>query len=86
MRTAAVWSGRNEGDIDFCLCHDLPTSTPGEETLAQYRQEHKTPLQIGDIPSSCEVVLGEFWCRDIARHDRRRLATAVWAVLARRML
>ena len=49
-------------------------------------QEHKTPLPIGDIPSSCEVVLGEFWCGDIARHDRRRLATAVWAVLARRML
>ena len=25
MRTASVWSGRNEGDIDFCLCQDLPT-------------------------------------------------------------
>jgi bifunctional non-homologous end joining protein LigD len=25
VRTAAVWSGRNEGDIDFCLCEDLPT-------------------------------------------------------------
>src|SRR4051794_22799388 len=24
VRTAAVWSGRNEGDIDFCLCEDLP--------------------------------------------------------------
>ena len=59
---------------------------PREETLAQYRQEHKTPLPLGDIPSSCEVVLGDFWCGDIARHDRRRLATAVWAVLARRML
>jgi bifunctional non-homologous end joining protein LigD len=23
--TAPVWSGRNEGDIDFCLCEDLPT-------------------------------------------------------------
>jgi bifunctional non-homologous end joining protein LigD len=22
---ASVWSGRNEGDIEFCLCHDLPT-------------------------------------------------------------
>ncbi len=20
-----MWSGRNEGDIDFCLCEDLPT-------------------------------------------------------------
>ncbi len=25
VRTAAVWSGRNEGNIDFCLCEDLPT-------------------------------------------------------------
>src|SRR3954464_3361417 len=25
VRTTAVWSGRNEGDIDFCLCEDLPT-------------------------------------------------------------
>src|SRR3954447_11404077 len=25
VRTAAVWSGRNEGDIDYCLCEDLPT-------------------------------------------------------------
>ena len=25
VKTAAVWSGRNEGDIDYCLCEDLPT-------------------------------------------------------------
>ncbi len=25
VRTTPVWSGRNEGDIDFCLCEDLPT-------------------------------------------------------------
>jgi bifunctional non-homologous end joining protein LigD len=25
VRTAPVWSGVNEGDIDFCLCEDLPT-------------------------------------------------------------
>jgi bifunctional non-homologous end joining protein LigD len=25
VRTASVWSGRNEGDIDYCLCEDLPT-------------------------------------------------------------
>ena len=25
VQTASVWSGRNEGNIDFCLCHDLPT-------------------------------------------------------------
>jgi bifunctional non-homologous end joining protein LigD len=25
VRTASVWSGRNEGNIDYCLCQDLPT-------------------------------------------------------------
>jgi hypothetical protein len=47
---------------------------------------HKAPLETGDVPSHCEIVTGDFWCRDIARHDRRRLAQAVWAVLARRLL
>lgn len=59
---------------------------PTDETLARYRAEHKVPLELGDVPSSCEVVTGDFWHGDIARHDRRRLATAVWAVLARRLL
>ena len=25
VEKASVWSGRNEGNIDFCLCQDLPT-------------------------------------------------------------
>ena len=25
VRTASVWSGRNEGNIEYCLCEDLPT-------------------------------------------------------------
>ncbi len=62
------------------------TTWPSEEALARYRPEHKQPLEIGDVPASCEIVTGEFWCGEIARHDRRRLATAVWAVLARRLL
>ncbi len=62
------------------------TAQPGEETLARYRAEHKRPLAIGELPSSCEVVSGPFWCGEIARHDRRRLAAAIWAVLARRLL
>jgi hypothetical protein len=33
-----------------------------------------------------EAVLGPFWKTDIARHDRRRLAFAVWAVLSERLL
>jgi len=69
--------------IDVVLVN---TARPSAETLGRYLDEHKQPLELGDVPSSCEVVTGEFWCRDIARHDRRRLAHAVWAVLARRLL
>jgi uncharacterized cofD-like protein len=62
------------------------TARPSAEVLARYAAEHKAPLELGDMPPGCEVVEGEFWCHDIARHDRRRLAQAVWAVLARRLL
>jgi uncharacterized cofD-like protein len=69
--------------IDVVLVN---TARPSADTLNRYLAEHKQPLEPGDVPSSCEVVAGDFWCRDIARHDRRRLAQAVWAVLARRLL
>jgi uncharacterized cofD-like protein len=69
--------------IDVVLVN---TATPGGEILNRYHAEHKKPLELGDIPSSCEIVRGDFWCGDIARHDRRRLAHAVWAVLAQRLL
>jgi uncharacterized cofD-like protein len=62
------------------------TSRPSEATLERYRAEHKRPLALGDVPDHCEVVTGDFWCGEIARHDRRRLAHAIWAVLARRLL
>ena len=75
-------SGALERPVDVVLFN---TAAPRESTLARYREEHKTPLALGDIPASSEVVKGEFWCGDIARHDRRRLATAIWAVLSRRM-
>ena len=38
------------------------------------------------MPPDCVVVEGDFWLRDIARHHRRRLAYAVWTVLAKRLL
>jgi uncharacterized cofD-like protein len=69
--------------IDVALVN---TMYPSAETLAKYAKEHKAPLEVGDVPSETEVVCGEFWYGDIARHDRRRLAHAVWAVLARRLL
>ena len=62
------------------------TSRPSAETLEQYRAEHKEPLKLGEVPDTCEVVTGDLWTSNIARHDRRRLAHAIWAVLARRLL
>ncbi len=69
--------------IDVVLVN---TARPPAATLERYAQEHKSPLEIGEMPHGCEVVTGDFWCHEIARHDRRRLAQAVWAVLARRLL
>jgi uncharacterized cofD-like protein len=62
------------------------TARPSAAMLERYAHEHKAPLEVGDVPPGCQVVAGPFWCHEIARHDRRRLAQAVWAVLARRLL
>jgi hypothetical protein len=54
--------------------------------LERYAEENKQPLLPGDLPEHCEVVGGEFWTGEIARHDRLRLAYALWATLSRRLL
>jgi len=59
---------------------------PSADTLARYAAEHKEPLALGALPDACELVEGDFWYGDIARHERRRLAFAVWSVLSRRLL
>ena len=59
---------------------------PSPQVLGRYALEHKEPLMPGDLPAHCEVVGGEFWTHDIARHDRLRLAYALWSVLSRRLL
>jgi uncharacterized cofD-like protein len=59
---------------------------PSAEGLIRYAAEHKEPLELGSLPSGIEAVLGRFWCTEIARHDRRRLAFAVWSVLSQRLL
>jgi uncharacterized cofD-like protein len=69
--------------IDVAIAN---TARPSAATLERYAREHKHPLEIGTLPPSCELVEGEFWCGEIARHNRRRLAEAVWAVLSRRLL
>ena len=60
--------------------------SPGEEVLARYAEEDKAPLPLGVLPAGCELVEGEFWRGPIARHNRRRLRAAVWAVLSQRLL
>ncbi len=62
------------------------TKWPADEVLARYAQEHKEPLATGQLPAHAELVGGEFWTSDIARHNRPRLAYAVWSVLSRRLL
>jgi uncharacterized cofD-like protein len=59
---------------------------PGSKVLGRYALEHKEPLMPGDLPRHCELVGGSFWTSEIARHDRPRLAYAVWSVLSRRLL
>jgi len=59
---------------------------PSSKVLGRYALEHKQPMAPGNLPAECEVVGGEFWTSDIARHDRLRLAYAVWSVLSRRLL
>lgn len=59
---------------------------PSPQVLGRYGLEHKEPLTPGQLPAHCELVSGAFWTGEIARHDRLRLAYAVWSVLSRRLL
>jgi hypothetical protein len=54
--------------------------------LDRYALEHKEPLALGTLPPHVQMVGGEFWTSEIARHDRPRLAYAVWSVLSERLL
>jgi len=70
--------------VDVVIANTAPP--PSEEARQRYAAEHKMPLEVGEIPDGCELVAGDFWSGDIARHDRRRLAYALWSVLSRRMM
>ena len=61
------------------------TAGPGQKVLDRYAEEHKRPLELGSLPECCELIEGDFWLGDIARHDRRRLAQAVWLALGKRL-
>jgi uncharacterized cofD-like protein len=62
------------------------TKWPSAQVLGRYALEHKEPLAPGDLPEHVQLVGGHFWTGEIARHDRPRLAYAVWSVLSERLL
>jgi uncharacterized cofD-like protein len=64
----------------------INTKWPGRAVLDRYALEHKEPLATGELPPHVQTVGGEFWTSEIARHDRLRLAYAVWSVLSERLL
>ena len=81
---AAHWvSTALDRNVDVVIANDVP---PSEEAVTRYAAEHKEPLALGNLDDSIEAVQGTFWCTEIARHDRRRLAFAVWSVLSQRLL
>jgi len=69
--------------VDVVIAND---GQPDGDALNRYASEHKELLPLGNIPDECEVVMGDFWKGKIARHARRRLAYAVWNVIADRLL
>ena len=81
---AAKWVSHAIGrPVDVVIAN---TSRCSSDMLARYAAEHKTPLELGNLDSRIETVLGPFWKTEIARHDRRRLSFAVWSVLSARLL
>lgn len=81
---AARWVSRAiERPVDVVIAN---TALPSAAWLTRYAAEHKEPLLVGELDGQTEHVSGEFWCTEIARHDRRRLSFAVWSVLSHRLL
>jgi uncharacterized cofD-like protein len=81
---AVQWVSRAIGrPVDVVIAN---TGRPSDEALARYASEHKEPLDLGTLDPGVEPVLGRFWSSAIARHERRRLAYAVWTVLSQRLL
>ena len=78
------WVTRTIGrPVDVVIANE---GQPSADAVAKYAAEHKHPLTLGQPPAATEVVTGEFWRSEIARHDRQRLSYAVWSVLSRRLL
>ena len=81
---SARWVSDSLGrQVDVVIAN---TGRPSPDSLTRYAAEHKEPLELGEFDSDTDIVEGRFWCTEIARHDRRRLAFAVWSVLSERLL
>ncbi len=81
---AAAWVERTLGrPVDVILFN---TSHPTAAVLAAVCHRRQASAHLGQVPDVTEVVEGEFWCSDIARHDRKRLSYALWSMLSRRLL
>ncbi len=61
-------------------------AVPSQDVLERYAAEEKRPLRLGALPRETELIEGDFWQDEIARHGRRRLAAAVWLALGKRLL
>ena len=68
--------------VDVLIVNSEPP--PDASVLEQYAREDKMPLPLGQVPAGCRVIEGAFWRKPIARHDRARLRTALWAALVHR--
>jgi uncharacterized cofD-like protein len=78
------WVSRAIGrKVDVVIAN---SGRPSPEALLKYAAEHKEPLDVGTLDPGVELVVGPFWNTEIARHDRRRLAFAVWSVLSQHLL
>ena len=81
---AAGWIERAIGrPVDVLVTN---TGRPSREGLKRYAAEEKEPLAAGVVRPETQLVEGEFWCTEIARHDRRRLSFAIWSILSQRLL
>jgi uncharacterized cofD-like protein len=81
---SARWIAREIGrPVDVIIANG---DGPSAAALARYAVEHKAPLEMGDLERGCQLVVGQFWRKDIARHHRHRLSFAVWSVLSERLL
>jgi uncharacterized cofD-like protein len=79
-----AWISKTIGrKVDVLIANE---GHPSDDAVNRYAAEHKRPLPLGALDPGTEVVIGQFWRSEMARHDRQRLSYAVWSVLSQRLL